>query len=163
MIPRITPGFRRFIAALCHDESGQVGGVETLAVGTLIFVSGMLLAVNAWAVVDARLMVGVAAREAVRAAVEADSASEAYSAADDAARRVTTSYHRDPDRLDIDSTHLAGGTFQRCALVQITTRYEVPAITIPWTGGFGRGFNVKATRGGLVDPFRSGDLGGSCA
>jgi hypothetical protein len=50
-----------------RDEGGAVGGLEVLPFGLLIFVVGILLVVNAWAVVDAKLAAEAAAREAARA------------------------------------------------------------------------------------------------
>ena len=57
-----------------RDERGQVGGIEALPFGILVFVVGALLVASAWAVVDAKLAVVSAAREAARTYVEADSA-----------------------------------------------------------------------------------------
>jgi hypothetical protein len=34
--------------------------------------------------------------------------------------------------------------------------YPVPAISLPFIGGFGTGFTVKATHSEIVDPFRNG-------
>src|SRR3954447_14686723 len=53
-----------------HDERGQVGGLEALAFGLLIFVIGTLIVANAWAVVDAKFAVESAARQAARNYVE---------------------------------------------------------------------------------------------
>ena len=36
-------------------DAGQVGGFEALPFGVLIFVVGVLLITNAWAVIDAKL------------------------------------------------------------------------------------------------------------
>ena len=53
-------------------DGGQVGGIEALPFGLLVFVVGALLVANAWAVVDAKLAVDAAARQATRHYVEAD-------------------------------------------------------------------------------------------
>ena len=55
-------------------DGGQVAGIEALPFGVLIFVVGALLVSNLWAVVDAKIVVDAAAREAVRAYVEAPDA-----------------------------------------------------------------------------------------
>ena len=55
-----------------NEDCGQVGGIEVLPFGLLVFIVGTLLVANAWAVVDAKLAVTSAAREAVRSYVEAD-------------------------------------------------------------------------------------------
>jgi len=54
-----------------RSESGQVAGVETLAFGVLVFVAGMLVAVNAWAVVTSRASADAVARAYLRAYTEA--------------------------------------------------------------------------------------------
>ena len=56
----------------------MVGGVEILPLALLVFTAGMLLVMNGWAIVDARLAVAGAAREAVRTAVEAPDAGTAF-------------------------------------------------------------------------------------
>ena len=50
----------------CRGDAGQVGGIEALPFGLLIFVVGSLLIANAWAVVDAKFATDAAARQAVR-------------------------------------------------------------------------------------------------
>jgi hypothetical protein len=40
--------------------------------------------------------------------------------------------------------------------VTIRATYEVPAIHLPWIGGFGHGFDVSSTHTELIDPYRSG-------
>ena len=32
----------------------------------------------------------------------------------------------------------------------------MPALTLPWIGGYGHGFTVTSTHSELVDPFRNG-------
>jgi hypothetical protein len=39
--------------------------------------------------------------------------------------------------------------------VSFTVSYPVPAMTLPFIGGFGTGFTVNATHSELVDPFRN--------
>ena len=41
-------------ARRCAGDAGQVGGIEALPFGLLIFVVGTLLIANAWAVIDAK-------------------------------------------------------------------------------------------------------------
>ena len=60
-----------------RDDHGQVAGIEVLPFGLLTFVVGMLLVANAWGVVDAKMATTSAAREAVRAYVEAPDADAA--------------------------------------------------------------------------------------
>ena len=56
----------------CRGDAGQVGGIEALPFGLLVFVVGALLIANAWAVVDAKFATDAAARQAVRTFVEGD-------------------------------------------------------------------------------------------
>ena len=52
-------------------DAGQVGGIEVLPFGFLVFISVTLLLANAWAVIDSKLATTSASREAVRTFVEA--------------------------------------------------------------------------------------------
>ena len=138
-------------------DSGQVAGIEVLPFGFLIFVVGTLLLANAWAVVDAKLAVTAASREATRAYVESGDGPGAEVAATEAARASISGHGRDPDRvsviIDVD------GGFRRCAIVVTAVQLEVPSVVLPFIGGFGRRFEVRATHSEIVDPYRSG-LGG---
>lgn len=138
----------------CRGDAGVVGGIEALPFGVLVFVVGSLLVANAWAVVDAKLAVTSAAREAVRAYVEAPPGTGA-GLADVAGRSALAGHGRDPDRLTLD---LEGGA-GRCAPVTVVATYPVPAVTVPFVGGFGAGFTVRAEHRELVDPYRSGLAG----
>jgi hypothetical protein len=54
---------------------------------------------------------------------------------------------------------------ERCARATFVVSYEIPAISIPFVGGFGGApFRVRSTHSELVDPFRSGLPGdaGAC-
>ena len=135
------------------DESGQVAGVEAIPFGLLVFVVGVLFVTNAWAVIDAKMTVASAAREAARAYVEADDAGGAPSAAQAAADQVVLAGGRDPARLELTSP---SSGFVRCQRVTFVAAYPVPAITLPWLGGFGHGFTARARHSELVDPYRTG-------
>jgi hypothetical protein len=135
------------------DESGQVAGIEAVPLGFLVFVVGVLFVTNAWAVIDAKMTVASAAREAARAYVEAEGAGAALPAAEAAADEVVRAGGRDPNRLQLTSPSSA---FARCQRVMFTAAYPVPAITLPWIGGFGHGFTARARHSELVDPYRSG-------
>jgi hypothetical protein len=135
------------------DESGQVAGIEAIPFGLLVFVVGVLLVTNAWAVIDAKMTVASAAREAARAYVEADDAGSAPGAAQAAAADVVRAGGRDPARLGLTSPSSA---FARCQRVTFVAEYPVPAISLPWIGGFGHGFTARSRHSELVDPYRSG-------
>jgi hypothetical protein len=147
------------------DDRGQMGGVEALPFGVLIFVIGTLLIVNAWAVVDAKLATDAAAREATRRFVEAPVV-DASGVRDAEASAVTDGLDalaasgRDPGRGAVALTGLAapggGDGYVRCARATFTASYQVPALTLPWIGGYGGGFEVTSSHSELVDPFRNG-------
>jgi hypothetical protein len=139
------------------DDSGQVAGIEVLPFGFLVFVVGALLLANAWAVVDAKLAVTAAAREAARTYVEAPDAHSAEASARQAATDALTGQGRSAATLDLRIT--ADGGFVRCAVVTVEARIEVPAVGLPFIGGFGRTFDVGASHAEIVDPYRSGLAG----
>jgi Flp pilus assembly protein TadG len=153
-----------------HDESGQ-GGFEALPLGLLVFVVGALLIANAWAAVDAKLAVSSAAREATRTYVEAPAAltaDEAFAAARSAAEAAFAAQRGSARRPDIRLVPGNGGASHRCTRVTAEATYRLPALTVPWVGGLGRGFTVRARHSEIVDPFRSGlsgtatcDVGGN--
>lgn len=135
-----------------NGEGGSIGGADVLALGFLTFVVGGLLIANAWGVVDAKLAVTAAAREAVRAYVEADDAGSAEAAALAAARSTLDGHGRDGGRID---PFLLSGRFVRCARVTAEVGYRVPAVSLPWLGGLGD-TTVVGRHSEVVDPFRAG-------
>lgn len=147
--PIVPAALRRRLAA----DDGAVGGLEVLPFGMLILVAGTLLVLNAWAVVDAELAVEAAAREAARAYVEAPDAAAAPGAARAAADAAVAGTGRDPARLTLD---LGADRLVRCAVVTADTTYDVPALTLPFVGGFGSGVVVHGSHREVVDAFRAG-------
>lgn len=140
------------------DERGQVGGIEGLVFGVLVFVFGTLLVANAWGVIDAKLAVTSAAREAARTYVETTSAADAYGAALAASDAALAAHGRDRSRADLEVGVDAGGTgrFARCARAVAEVRYVVPLVAIPLLGQAGNGVTVTARHSEVVDPYRSG-------
>jgi hypothetical protein len=137
---------------LVRDESGQAG-IEVLPFGILTFVVGALLVANAWAVIDAKIAVSAAAREATRAYVEAPVDGDPLAAADAAARSAIEGAGRDPAQLVLTPLE---ATFARCETVRFEASYRIPAIRVPWVGGFGSGFTATARHAEVVDPYRTG-------
>jgi hypothetical protein len=137
-----------------RDDRGQVAGVEALPFGVLLFVVGALLIANAWAVIDAKMTVTSAAREAARSYVEASDPDDAHARADAAARDAVRAHGRNADRVTIDGPDSADA-FSRCSRITFAVTYPVPALTLPFIGGFGHAFDVTATHSELVDPFRN--------
>lgn len=136
-----------------RDEAGQVAGIEAIPFGLLVFVVGVLLVANVWAVIDAKMTVASAAREAARAYVEAQRPGDALPAAQAAADEVVRAGGRDPSRLQLTAP---SSGFARCQRVTFVAAYPIPAITLPWIGGFGHGFTARARHSELVDLYRSG-------
>ncbi len=138
-----------------RGDRGQVGGIEVLPFGFLVFVSTTLLFANVWGVIDAKLAVTSAAREAVRAYVESDNETAAHLVATTRANETLLAYGRDGDRATIGAPTLAA-PFGRCVRVTITVSYAVPAIAIPFIGGLGTIAPVTSSFTEIVDPFRDG-------
>ena len=129
--------------------------MEVLPFGFLIFVSGTLILANAWGVIDAKLAVTSASREAVRAYVESADEPTAAAAAQRRAQEALAAYGRDGERATIEAP-VVEGDFSRCARVTVTVSYDVPVIVVPFIGGFGDLEPVTSSFTELVDPFRSG-------
>ena len=138
-----------------RNDAGFVGGWEVVPFGLLIFVVGSLLLVNIWAVVDARLAVGDAAREGARTFVHADSEAQGRSDATKAVLQTLEGRGRDTSRVRVDPIDLQPG-FVRCAQVTVHVQTVVPAIVLPFVGGFGHGFTVEGSQREIIDPFRAG-------
>jgi hypothetical protein len=144
-------------------EDGVVGGVEMLPFGLLVFVAGALVVANLWALVDTKLSVSSAAREAVRTFVEAPDATSGAEAAEEAARRVAGGSGRDTSRVMVEWAGVGRDQLTRCARIVVTVHYDLPALSVPWLGGVGRGTRVSGTATELVDPYRDGIAGVACA
>jgi len=135
------------------DEQGFAGGAEALVFGLLIFVVGTLIVANAWGVVDTKLAVDAAARQAARTYVEAADAPTALDTARHAAADALSGYGRDPAAARVTVSGLPWG---RCTRVVITVSYPAPLVRLPFVGWVGTGEDVRAAHSELVDPYRSG-------
>ena len=71
------------------------------------------------------------------------------------APEALTAYGRSRDRATVWPAELPDG-FVRCARVTVTVTYEVPALAIPFIGGFGNAITVQSTSTERIDPFRDG-------
>lgn len=141
-----------------NDEAGQVGGIEGLVFGVLVFVFGTLLVANAWAVVDAKSAASASAREAARVFVES-SGDGAGVAAVEAGMLAFEGHGRERERASVIRT---AGSGARCDRVVFEAAYVVPLVSVPVIGGVGRGMRVSARHSEVVDPYRSG-LGAEAA
>jgi hypothetical protein len=149
------------VSARRQGDRGQVAGIEALPFGLLIFTAGVLLLVNIWGVVDTKFAADSAAREATRHVVEVarlDIDGHTLVAGATAAAERTFADHGKHPALTVDVTAENDG-FQRCSRVQVRVTTSVPAIRLPFFGGFGEAFDIVATHSELVDPTRSGVAG----
>jgi hypothetical protein len=134
-----------------RDEGGFSAGAEVMLVGTLVFMTTMLIALNAWNMLDASMAVASAAREGARAFVESDEPASADADARAAALDATASLGRDAPDVAVT------GTLARCEVVTVTVRLEVQLLRVPFLtlpGDLTR--TVTDSHSELVDPFRSG-------
>jgi hypothetical protein len=145
-----------------RDDRGQAGGWEVVPFGLLVFVIGTLLIANVWAVIDAKFAVVDAARAGARAYVRADNGPAAATASSRAAAAAIAAHHRSRDRVTYPGPR-ALPRFERCAVVVVTVRDTIPALSLPFIGGLGRGVTVVGQQREIVDPYRSGlPAGGAC-
>ena len=103
--------------------------------------------------IDAKLAVTSAAREAARAYSESDDEASARASAGARAEETLVAYGRGGERASIGPP-VVSPLFERCARVTITVSYEVPAITIPFLGGLGGSQLVRSSFTEVVDPYR---------
>lgn len=151
---------------LHRDEEGLSGGAEALVFGVLVFLVGTLIALNAWAVVDAEMAANAAAREAARAVAEttAPTWGDALDAATAVARMTLEGHGKDPDDAAVGFAEGPGGADlalppQRCTRVTLLVTYPVPAVEIPIVGRWVGVRQVTGVHSELVDPLRSGLTG----
>ena len=136
-------------------DDGFTAGLEALAFGVLVFVFGTLILVNAWAVVDASFATSAAAREAVRAVVQAEStdltaAQLEARALGAAGQAFLADGYADTPKLTASSLSLT-----RCATVAVTISMDVHPTIVPGLIEPGA-YTVRASHAEVVDPFRSG-------
>ncbi|MGH9183342.1 MAG: hypothetical protein ACRDZ9_05950 [Acidimicrobiales bacterium] len=134
-----------------------MGGFEALPFGFLVFVVGLLLLVNAWGVIDAKLAASAAAREAARAFVESEGpgVGDALAEAETAATAAIEGHKEDPEEWVVR----AEGPLElrRCATATFVVSYDVPTFRLPWVGGFGGSvITAVARHSEVVDPYRDG-------
>jgi len=151
---------------LRREDQRGMAGVEVLPFGVLVFVVGTLLVAFAWGVVDAKVAVSAAAREAARAYVEsnvrvAGDTAAAEAAGADAARHAVADQGRrsgdPPLHVSFAVDPLSGEPgFARCNLVTVTAVYKVPVFNLPWARRAPLFYATTARHREVVDPLRSG-------
>jgi hypothetical protein len=143
-------------------DAGFIGGGEVLPFGLLIFVAGILIIVNAWAVVDTKMTLDSAAQVMSRTISEADRLDPA--AIDALARETVADLGLDPGPISVE-VEPADTALVRCQRVTVSLAYPVPALTLPILGRIGETIDVHATASEVVDPYRSSEelVQGSCS
>lgn len=139
-------------------DDGFVAGAEALIFGVLIFLVGTIIALNAWAVIDAKMAVTAAAREGARTAVDAPADAPLGPRVEQVTRAAIDAQGKDPAQLI--GTPTVTGSVGRCAPITVEVQYRVVGIRVPWLGTIGsQAVEVGATHTQVVDPFRSGLAG----
>lgn len=137
-----------------RSEQGSVGGIEGVLFGVLIFVLGILVVVNAWGVVDAKMATSAAAREAARAYVEGTTESAAFTNARTAADGAMAGHNRALTNLAI--TGDVGDHYRRCEPIIATVATKVSRIPIGLLGHAAGTYMVSASHAEVVDPYKAG-------
>lgn len=149
-------------------EDGFIAGADTLIVGTLVFVTGLVIIINTWSLMDSKFAVDAAARETVRYLAEApvglsNEAMENH--ARDIANATMAGHGKDPavTVIQVDLPSMAQ-VRTRCARITVSVTQKVPTMRVPFVGSsaFGNLWSVTSDHTEIVDPFRSG-LAGAAA
>ncbi len=132
------------------NEHGQAGA-EVIA-GCIVLIIGLVFVfANLWAVIDAKMAVSSAARNAAQAYVEESTPGDAEFAARAEARELLSS--RFPERWN---AQMSSDGFERCQPVSVRVTVDIALISVPFLGSFGGTKTVSATHRSRIDPFRSG-------
>lgn len=134
-----------------RDERGQMGGLEAVIFGVLVFVLGTLAVASAWGVIDAKFAADAAAEAAARTYVEAPAGQDPRVPAAEAAGRTWTGY----GRSGTPRVTFSANALDRCAPVTVTVRSTINLVRLPLLGGGGH-IDVSASHTEVVDPYRSG-------
>ena len=144
-------------------EAGFVAGAESLAFGVLVFVVGTLLIMSGWTIIDTKIGVEAAAREAGRAVVESPVADLTNGQADRLARasavQALTAHGGSP--LDPDATWRISsirvtGDRVRCGRIVAEVLVAVDTVRLPIIGGGFGTVEVRGTHTERIEPYRAG-------
>jgi hypothetical protein len=140
-----------------HTRQRGQAAAEVLVVSVIIVLGVSMVLLRTWAVVDTKFRVNGAAREAVRAYVEAPNGDVAMDAARVAAARSMGVGAESPLPLDAPPLVSTASGFARCQRVSLTVRWAVPAVRFG-NRSLGR-VVVSGTHSEVVDPYRRGRTG----
>jgi hypothetical protein len=127
-------------------EEGELGLVSALLLLAGVLLPIMFIVVAFARIENGRLAAAQAARDAVRAAVEAPTATGAQQAADEAIARAEM--QSVPLQLQLD------GTFARGAVVHAQTSAQIDLASLPFIGQLGT-ITVHGSAAAPVDAYRS--------
>lgn len=130
------------------DERGQAAGLESIPFGILVFVGGLLLVVNLWAVVDQRAALDTAARDYLRAYTAAPTGALARQAGEAAALSSIGARASEADLRIVEPDE----PFGPCRPATVTLRLDIEAIRAPFIGSTGS-TTITSTRTELVQPY----------
>ncbi|HET8892917.1 MAG TPA: hypothetical protein VFM96_02315 [Gaiellaceae bacterium] len=130
-----------------RGEEGELGLVSALLLLAGVLLPIMFIVVAFARIENGRLAAAQAARDAVRAAVEAPTATGAQQAADDAIARAEMQSGV-PLQLQLD------GTFARGAVVHAQTSAQIDLASLPFIGQLGT-ITVHGSAAAPVDTYRS--------
>ncbi len=145
-----------------RSEGGFVAGGEMLLLGSLVFLVGVLLAVNAWNVVDARMTADAVAREVARTLVEA----QPRAGLDDRLHQVAAATMAAMGRTGPVELAYVGSTgnpvadpnslLRRCDRVTVRAAITVDTVRLPFVGSWGMPWTMTGDHHEVVDPYRTG-------
>ena len=130
-----------------REERGEIGLVSALALLAGVLLPVMFIAAAFGRVEQGRLAAAQAARDAVRAAVQAPSGPQAQQAADNAIARARA-------QTNVPLTVQLDGSFARGAVIHATTTAHVSLASLPLLGSFGT-IVVHGDAAAPVDSYRS--------
>ena len=128
-------------------EEGELGLVSALLLLAGVLLPIMFIVVAFARIENGRLAAAQAARDAVRAAVEAPTATDAQQAADNAIARAQAQSGV-PVQLQLD------GTFARGAVLRAETSAQIGLASVPFIGQLGT-ITVHGDAAAPVDSYRS--------
>ena len=128
-------------------EEGELGIVSALSLLAGVLLPIMFIVVAFARIENGRLAAAQAARDAVRAAVEAPTPSDAQLAADNAIARAQT-------QTGVTLQLQLGGTFARGAVLYAQTSAHIRLASLPFIGRLGT-ITVHGSAAAPVDAYRS--------
>jgi hypothetical protein len=128
-------------------EEGELGLVSALLLLAGVLLPIMFIVVAFARIENGRLAAAQAARDAVRSAVEAPTATEAQQAADDAIARAQL-------QTGVPLQLQLAGTFARGAVLHAETTAQIALASVPFIGRLGT-ITVHGSAAAPIDTYRS--------